>query len=291
MRLPFEAMAVASTSLHARIPFLASIWGNDLTLHAESSSVLGRATRKTLRRVDALHTDCQRDQRLAAAWGFDERRPVLVIPGSGGVRTEAFCPAGPNLRTELGIPSDAKVLLNPRGIREYLDIPAFFDAIAPVLAARADAHVICTGMRGNLQAETHAGAITSRDRIHLLPALAFDQMPDLYRSADVSVSLSKHDGTPNTLLESMASGCFPVVAPVESVLEWITHEVNGLVVSASDPTAISSTLLRALDDIQLRERARSMNVSRIATDASLDACMGRALDFYELVAQPNSPGA
>jgi glycosyltransferase involved in cell wall biosynthesis len=57
---------------------------------------------------------------------------------------------------------------------------------------------------------------------------------DVFRGAQIVVSPSIHDGTPNSLLEAMACGCFPVAGDLESIREWITHGQNGLLFDAND---------------------------------------------------------
>jgi glycosyltransferase involved in cell wall biosynthesis len=121
------------------------------------------------------------------------------------------------------------------------------------------------------------------DRVHLLPDMSHAEMPDVYRLADVTVSLTSHDGTPNSLLEALASGCLPVVSPLESVLEWVEHEVNGLVVDPTDTKAIVATLIRAVDDDQLRKSARHANITLVRERADLETCMERAIPFYQSI--------
>ena len=41
-------------------------------------------------------------------------------------------------------------------------------------------------------------------------------MAALFRQAQVMLSITTHDGTPNTLLEGLASGCFPIAGDIES---------------------------------------------------------------------------
>ena len=77
----------------------------------------------------------------------------------------------------------------------------------------------------------------------------------IFRSAAVLVSPSTHDGTPNTLLEGMACGCFPVAGDLESIREWITPGVNGLLVDPSDADALAEAILSALDQPELRAKA------------------------------------
>ena len=66
MRLPFEGMLAAAADPAA--PLVVSTWGNDLTLHAPATPQMRWATWRALRRAAALHTDCERDARLAQRW-------------------------------------------------------------------------------------------------------------------------------------------------------------------------------------------------------------------------------
>ena len=70
MRIPYEGMLITQalpgrSEAFRQPPVLISVWGNDFTLHARANPWMRRLTRRTLQRADALHTDCQRDQRLA----------------------------------------------------------------------------------------------------------------------------------------------------------------------------------------------------------------------------------
>jgi hypothetical protein len=95
MRIPFEGMLAASAFGRlsvSRPRFLISIWGNDFTLHAAANPWMGALTRRVLQTANALHTDCHRDQSLAAEWGFDLDKPAVVLPGAGGIQLEVFHP-------------------------------------------------------------------------------------------------------------------------------------------------------------------------------------------------------
>jgi glycosyltransferase involved in cell wall biosynthesis len=106
-------------------------------------------------------------------------------------------------------------------------------------------------------------------------------MAELFRAAQVVVSPSAHDGTPNSLLEGMACGCFPVAGDLDSIREWITPGVNGLLVDASDPSALAAVILRGLNEPALRKQAADENAAIIAGRAEYTRCMARAAEFYE----------
>ena len=283
LRIPYEGMTAACAGLG--VPLAISVWGNDFTLHAQRGRANGRATRRAMRGAIALHTDCRRDLRLAVEWGFDAAGPSLVAPGSGGIDRELFKRTGPNMREALDIPSAAFVVLNPRGVREYVHIPEFVESARRLVKARSDIHLICTGMQGHPVVERFAADLGSaRSRLHLLPSLTHRDMPALFRTADVSLSLTTHDGTPNTLLESMSAGCFPIVGEVESVHEWINDRENGRIVSPLDPAEITRAVLEALDDPGGRRAASDLNAALIAARADRGNLRTALLQFYDELA-------
>ena len=123
--------------------------------------------------------------------------------------------------------------------------------------------------------------------VELLPALPHHDMADKFRSAAVLVSPSTHDGTPNTLLEGMACGCFPVAGDLESIREWITPGVNGLLVDPSDPNSLADAILSALEQPDLRMKAAEENRRIIAERAEYSQTMSRAETFYTRLAHSN----
>jgi glycosyltransferase involved in cell wall biosynthesis len=279
MRIPYEGM-LASLALQGQLsftppPLLISVWGNDFTLHARANPWMGRLTRQALQRAAALHTDCQRDGRLAETWGFTRGKPAIVLPGNGGIHLEHFHPAAATEPT-----SQDYLVINPRGFRSYVCNEAFFHAIPLVLAHIPQARFVCTGMAGEVQAQRWIAGLGITEAVSLLPLQTRGQMADLFRQAQVMVSPTTHDGTPNTLLEALACGCFPVAGDIESLREWITPGVNGLLAAPEDATALAAAIIQALDDAALRASAAVYNQRLIAERAEYTRGMARAEQFY-----------
>ena len=99
------------------------------------------------------------------------------------------------------------------------------------------------------------------------------------------VSPAIHDGTPNSLLEALACGCFPIAGDLESIREWIQPEVNGLLVDPGDPAALAAAILRGLNDPALRQRAAQANAKIIAERAEYGANMQKAAGFYKTITE------
>ncbi len=285
MRIPFEGML--ATAADPAAPVLLSVWGNDFTLHAPASPAMRRFTRLALRRAGALHTDCRRDRRLAGEWGFQEGLPSIVLPGNGGVRPDIFGtePGAPSSGSPLGralesIPASAPVVINPRGFRGYVRNDTFFKSIPLVLVEHPEAIFICPAMAGERQAERWVSRLGIGEAVRLLPKLGPADMAAAYRRAWVMVSPSEHDGTPNTLLESMACGALPIAGDLESIREWIQPAQNGLLIDPADPEALAGAISLALRDDQLRSRAKQRNGELVAERASYPKVMAEAESLY-----------
>jgi len=277
MRIPYEGMLAALAMKDTDLPLLISVLGNDFTLHARSTPLMRRYTRLALGRATALHTDCQRDQRLAQAWGFDPAKLAIVLPGGGGIQMDVF---HPDLES-----ADEKtpLVLNPRGLRAYVRTDTIFQAIKLVHVQCPQVRFACTGMAGQSEALRWVDELGLDGAVELLSPLSRDQMADLFRQAQVMLSITIHDGTPNTLLEGLASGCFPIAGDIESIREWITSGVNGLLVDPGAPTALAEAIMQALDQPELRARAREINLRLVQERAEYGGVMRQAEAFYQSV--------
>ena len=273
MRIPYEGMLAADA--YTGVPLLVSVWGNDFTLHAPANWLMRHYTSWTMQVADALHADCQRDIRLAKEWGFEADRPKLVTPGNGGIRIGIFYPPSKLI--------EEPVVFNPRGLRTYVRNDVFFQAIPIVLAKHPDAKFICASMAGEPQVLQWIDRFNLSGSVELMPPLPHAGMAEVFRRSQVVVSPGVHDGTPNSLLEGMACGCFPVAGDLDSIREWITPGENGLVADATDPQKLADVILEALENKILRERAAGLNQKLILERAEYVRCMTKVAGFYQTI--------
>ncbi len=287
MRIPYEGMMAAEALMklskityQPKIALLISVWGNDFTLHAQSSPAMMRHTRRTLQIASGLHTDCERDQRLAMEMGFEASKPKIVLPGGGGVQMDIFHPRE-HKREDVEDTDAPVMLINPRGMRAYVRNDTVFQAIRYAAAKHPDLRMVCPGMQDEEQALKWAIQFCITDKLEVLPLQSRHQMAKLFRRAQISLSITTHDGTPNTLLEAMACGCFPIAGDIESIREWITAGENGLLVDPGDPQALAEAILEAIEQPKLRRQAREKNLELVRERAEYGKCMKRADKFYQ----------
>jgi glycosyltransferase involved in cell wall biosynthesis len=135
-------------------------------------------------------------------------------------------------------------------------------------------------MAGEPQALSWLSRLNIAHAVNLLPVQTRIQMGNCFRQARIALSITEHDGTPNTLLEAMACGCFPIAGDLESVREWITPGINGLLIDPSDSQALSDAILHTLEDVDLCTHAKDINSNLIAERASYPKVMKLAFEFY-----------
>jgi glycosyltransferase involved in cell wall biosynthesis len=284
MRIPFEGILVSKTPQD--IPLVVSIWGNDLTLHGVGSPSMTRATKRVLTRANGLLADANRDIRLARQWGYEYNRPTLVIPGGGGIdmgQLNGQIPQNLDWVTNR-IPAGFQIVINPRGFRPgSVRNDTFFKAIPLVLEKMPNTRFICPGMAGQVEAVSWITRLGIDDKVVLLPYLEQNVLWDLFKIASLSVSISSHDGTPNSLLEAMACGCFPVVGDIESIREWIVPGVNGLLVDPDDPVSLAENISLALSQPELRKAGAEYNRELINERAGIIYIRAQLQVFYHRV--------
>jgi glycosyltransferase involved in cell wall biosynthesis len=179
--------------------------------------------------------------------------------------------------------SEAPVIFNPRGFRAYVRNDTFFQSVPLVLKEFPNAKFVCASMAGQPEALEWIRDLGIERSVELLEPRPQTAMAEVYREAMVLASPSTHDGTPNTLLEGMACGCFPIVGDLESLREWIRDGENGLLVDPASPSALAAAVIAAIKKKDLRAKAAGLNRELIASRAEYGRNMARVEQFYSRV--------
>jgi glycosyltransferase involved in cell wall biosynthesis len=172
-------------------------------------------------------------------------------------------------------------------IEKQKNLGVFLDAAALVLAERPDARFEILG-EGSLKAHFEAevakrglGAVVS------LPGTRSD-VPQFYAGLDQFWLTSDYEGTPNVVLEALASGLPVVATRVGGTPEVIDEGATGLLVDAGDAVGVASAALSLA-----RDPARSSEMGRAAAASARDrfsiAAMVRATEAVYEAAWETAP--
>jgi glycosyltransferase involved in cell wall biosynthesis len=101
------------------------------------------------------------------------------------------------------------------------------------------------------------------DAVTFLGHIEYDEMPKVYRSADVLVLPSRAEGLPRTVLEAFASEVSVVASDLEQVAPIV--EEAGETVSVGDVDGFERELGRLVDNVD-RRRAFGRNGRQIVNE-------------------------
>jgi glycosyltransferase involved in cell wall biosynthesis len=114
-----------------------------------------------------------------------------------------------------------------------------------------------------------------------------------YANADIFVMPSRYEGMPNALLEAMSQGLPPIITEtMPGALDFVEHEVTGLVIPADDPDPLAAAIRRLIDDASLRRRLGEAARKRMAA-YTLDAVLplwDRIFGIEDQAERPLVPG-
>lgn len=233
-------------------PLVVTPWGSDL-LQVRRGQLRTRLwNRFTLRRADLVTVSSEGMRAAAMAAGARSNHVRLV---HHGVETRRFTPGPPDPAFVARVTPDAgPVILSPRTIRPLYRHDVVLEAVATVAARSANRPTLVLSALGadpsTLEAlRQRAGSLGIPDRLRILDAVAPEDLPDLYRLADVVVSVPETDSFAVTLLEAMACER-PIVASdvpaVGPVLRRLHPTAGELVVPIGDVARTASAIERAL---------------------------------------------
>ena len=161
--------------------------------------------RWTFNQADQIFCYTEEDKRRVRDLGV--RSPIAVV--SNGIDTERFTPNGSE--SEL-IDTDGPVVLFVGRFVEGKRPQRAVEAFAKCIESKPDAEMYLCG-EGPLreQLEQRGAELGVREQVTFLGQVPYEEMPSVYRSADVLVLPSRAEGVPRTIMEALSSGV-PVVS-------------------------------------------------------------------------------
>ena len=191
---------------------------------------------------------------VIAAYGLRPER-VRAIPN--GYDAAEFVPVGP-ATDDGGVP----YVLYVGNLLPHKNLPRLIEAVARVARHSPVRLVIAgSGTPGRL-AELRRLAEKAGSRLELMPYVAQQALPALYRGARLVAMPSLAEGFGLPALEAMACGT-PVVVGNTSAMPEVVGDA-GLLVDPEDTGAISDAILRLLTQASLRKELIARGLARAA---------------------------
>jgi glycosyltransferase involved in cell wall biosynthesis len=263
-------------------PSIYSCWGSDL-FHFGRKPEHEDRIRRFLSRCDYYIADCHRDVALARQFGF-YGEVLGVFPVGGGFDIDRIVSSAKPNR-----PSTRKVI----ALKGY-DGGEWGGRAGVAL----DALYLCQDQLRGYEIIVYSGSETLKQRAERIRELNFtfanhfahSNMFQLFARSRLAISLAITDGTPNSMLEAMIMGAFPIQSDTISTAEWIQNGCNGLLVPPEDPQVVAEAITRALSDDTLVDNAALNNgrITRERVDKSF--IQPQVIAMYKRVAEEGNSG-
>lgn len=256
----------------SKIPWLYSCWGSDLFYYKENTFHRNQI-KKVLKRVNYIHTDCNRDYTLAQELGFNGNH-VGVIPGGTGYQIEKLI--------DLRLPLEKRNVILVKGYEHTFGRALnVIKALENIQSELENFQVIVFGAHNSVIDYVFDKKLPFKvkDRHELL----HDELLSLMGKSLLYIGNSISDGMPNTLLEAIVMGAFPIQSNPGGVTgEIITHGKNGfLIEKPEDVESIQKLIQFVLNNKDTLQKAQILNYEIAAERLSYDLNKKKIVQIYK----------
>jgi glycosyltransferase involved in cell wall biosynthesis len=216
--------------------------------------------------------ECHRDIDIVKQLGYTGKT-MPVIPNSGGINLDE-------------IPKDSL----PPSQRKKIMIKGYTGFVGQALVALKACELAADHLKGyevviySASLKTRIRAIKLRHfhkiRVTILKKRTpHHEMLKHFSEARVYIGISLSDGISTSLLEAMATGCYPIQTNTSCANEWIS-ENSGLIVEPFKPLGLAAAIRSTLISDQKVDEAKLINEDIIYTSASIRKIQELAQAFY-----------
>jgi glycosyltransferase involved in cell wall biosynthesis len=244
-----DGVGVALAAAWLGLPHLVTAHGSDVNLYA-GKTLLRPQIRWALRRARGV---------VAVSGPLRERLRALLAPSTtplAHIPCAGFDPAlfgaesREAARRALGQPASGRLVLFVGNLTRVKGADVLVEAWARLAGAGAldpgDRLVMVGDGEERARLAEQAAARGVGKSLTFAGAVPFAQVPRWMSASDVLCLPSRNEGTPNVVVEALASGRPVVAARVGGVPEIVRHGENGLLAPPEDPPTLAEALLAAL---------------------------------------------
>ena len=272
VELQHAGYLLLDTGLASHLPkvFITN-WGSDIYWFQQFPKHKKRIV-ELLEIADFYSAECDRDIKIVRELGYTGQvKPV--VPNSGGIDVQHL-PSNirpPSQRKKIivkgytGFVGRALVAID--ALENVVDCLEGFEVMIYSASPRARLRAIRFKMRHGVSVR-----IVRKRTSHV-------DMLKLFSESRVYMGMSLSDGISTSLLESMATGCYPVQTNSGCACEWVT-ESSGSLVRLDNIQEIREQLREALTNDVLVDEAAKINLATIRSRASTAVVSLRTRAFY-----------
>ena len=257
---------------NTQIKWIYSAWGNDLYYFQNEPEYL-KDIKAVLPRVDYMFADCHRDYDIARKYGYSGEF-LGVYPGGGGYDFDFEGNIVP-------VP-ERKVILVKGYQKLFGECIKILQALEEIEKELEGFQIIVFGADEVALEYIDKYNLEQKENFRIKNNLGRAEVMKLMGKSLIYIGNSISDGTPNTMLEAMIMGAFPIQSNPGGVTEeWIKPGVNGLLIQ--DPLntkEIKQRIMEALKNPDFLKSAVQYNFKKIKPQLERETVTQRVLKKY-----------
>ena len=269
--------------LHTKDPITAIFFQRCRNLRLiKSKIILGHGTEEPfefLKKLDYVQHLAPYHQQEAEENGVVSKKAFAV---GNFVFTSRFQPGkDDDFRREIGIPNNAFVVLSSAAINKWHKRIDYL--ISEVKKIKAEnIYLVVAGNSNEETAEVvQMGKEMLGDKMIFLKDFSCDDMPKVYKIADIFALCSLKDMMPNALLEALASG-LPSLVHQYPVEEWIIGD-GGTAIDMSKEGELASWIFKYLNDKLYRNKKSDLARKQAVDNFSREKIVKKTISMYKEV--------
>jgi len=263
---------------NSEIKWMYSAWGNDLYFY-QNESVKLQGIKETLPKLDYMFADCSRDHDIAKKYGFNGKY-LGTFPTGGGYDFELYNP--------YMLPFIKRKKIIVKGYEHNFGrCIKVLEAITLLKEELEDHEIIVFAANKKVFNYAKEKTLDSWENVTICGLLSHNEVLKHMGSSQIYIGNSISDGTPNTLLEAIIMGAFPIQSnPGGATAELISHKENGLLIDdPEDVKEIVKHISYALNHLDKVREGIAYNNKEIKPKLERKYIKKLVLAQYEKVAQ------
>ena len=260
---------------HPEVRWIYSSWGSDLYVQ-EQLMPDPKFIEKILPRIDFLFTDCKRDYNIAKKFGFSGKF-LGVFPGGGGIDFKKW--------DQYMTPWDHRKLILIKGYQnDFGDCISVLRALFPLKEQLKTYSITVFGSDKKVFEYVQHNGLSQWNNFFCLGKIPHQQVMELFGKASIYIGNSYSDGMPNTLLEAICMGVFPIQSnPGGATEELIIHGKNGfLIENPGNSDEIGEHVKRAIGEHPIYA-GLEWNLKNIKPKMERELIRSEIIDAYNFI--------
>jgi glycosyltransferase involved in cell wall biosynthesis len=261
---------------YSNIKWMFSAWGNDLFFYQNDRQRL-LDMKLVLPELDYMFADCERDFAIAKKLGFKGEFQG-VFPGGGGYKFEYYDPYIKSF-------SERKIILIKGYQHKFGRCNKVLEAVSTIQNQLSNYEIIVFAASPLVLDYAKKMNLNDWKNLTIHGQLAHSEVLRLMGKSLIYIGNSISDGMPNTLLEAIIMGVFPIQSnPGGATAELINDGENGFLISnPENADGIRNLIVTAISNVKVMEMGVANNYKKIKPTLKREFIKQQVINKYLMI--------